>query len=157
MEELLSVGRALLMVGTASTVPWAVGRACGDRWAAPLDFGLLLWDGKRLLGSHKTWRGFVAGVAASGLVGSFVGLDPLVGTGIGAAALAGDALSSAIKRRLDRRPGTEIWGLDQIPEALLPLWIFREPLGLSPWQVLAVVAVFMLVDLWAVPLRHRRR
>jgi CDP-2,3-bis-(O-geranylgeranyl)-sn-glycerol synthase len=85
-----------------------------------------------------------------------LGFDPLVGTGIGAAALAGDALSSAIKRRLSHRPGTEIWGLDQIPESLLPLVIFREPLGLSLGQVLAVVVVFAVLDLLATPLRHRR-
>ena len=114
-----------------------------------------LWDGQRLLGRHKTWRGLASGVAAGAILGWWLGLGPVVGAGIGGAALAGDALSSAIKRRLDRRPGTEIWGLDQFPESLLPLLLFREPLGLSLGQAFAVVVVFVVLDLCATPLRHK--
>lgn len=157
MIDAAAAGRALLMIAAASSVPWAVGRACGDRWAWPLDFDLTLWDGQRLFGAHKTWRGLVAGVVASGLVGWAFGPDWLVGCGVGALALAGDVMSSAIKRRLNRPPGAEIPGLDQVPEALLPLLLFREPLGISVATALVLTFVFTILDLFFLPLRNRRR
>jgi CDP-2,3-bis-(O-geranylgeranyl)-sn-glycerol synthase len=155
--EIFTAVRALVMIGVASTVPWLVGRVLGERWAAPLDCGYSLWDGKRLFGSHKTWRGLIAGIGACTIVGAAFGLDAFVGAGIGAAALAGDALSSALKRRLQFPPGSEVLGVDQLPEALLPLVIFSGPLGLELWEGPVLAAVFTILDILATPLRHRRR
>ena len=31
----------------------------------PVDFNLKWFDGKRLLGDHKTWRGFISGTLVS--------------------------------------------------------------------------------------------
>jgi CDP-2,3-bis-(O-geranylgeranyl)-sn-glycerol synthase len=117
----------------------------------------VLRDGRRLFGAHKTWRGLVAGMAACTLIGWALGPGWLVGCGVGAAALAGDALSSTVKRRLNRPPGTEIPGLDQLPEALLPLLIFHAPLGISIEVAFALTLVFTMLDLVFTPLRHRRR
>jgi CDP-2,3-bis-(O-geranylgeranyl)-sn-glycerol synthase len=150
-------GRALLMIAAASTAPWAVARVCGNRWTWPLDFDSTLWDGQRLFGAHKSWRGLVAGIAASALVGWAFGPGWLVGCGVGALALAGDVMSSAIKRRLNRPPGAEVPGLDQVPEALLPLLLLREPLGISAATALMLTFVFTILDLSFTPLRHRRR
>jgi CDP-2,3-bis-(O-geranylgeranyl)-sn-glycerol synthase len=155
--ELVAAGRAVLMIAVASSAPWAVGLACGKRWAWPLDFGLTLRDGERLFGAHKTWRGLISGIALCAIVGWTSGLGHLVGAGIGATALAGDALSSAIKRRLHHRPGSEVPGLDQVPEALLPLLVFHEPLGISVVTAVVVTLAFTLLDLWLTPLRHIRR
>ncbi len=154
--DFAAAGRALLMIAAASSVPWAVAHFAGNRWAWPLDFGFVLRDGSRLFGAHKTWRGLVAGIVACAVLGWALGTGWLVGVGVGAAALAGDALSSAIKRRLDRPPGSEIPGLDQVPEAFLPLCIFREPLGISVTLALAVTLVFTALDLAFTPLRHGR-
>lgn len=156
MEELVSGLRALLLVGIASSVPWALGRICGNRYAWPLDLGVTLRDGRRLLGSHKTWRGLVAGVAACSLGGALLGAGYLVGAAAGFLALAGDAASSAVKRRLQRPPGAEVPGLDQVPEALLPLLVLRDPLGLSFPAVIVVTLVFAALDLALTPLRHPR-
>ncbi|HEY8520010.1 MAG TPA: CDP-archaeol synthase [Gammaproteobacteria bacterium] len=151
----LSLARALLLVGVASSVPWALGRWLGPRFAAPLDFGITLRDGKRLLGSHKTWRGFVSGVLACALVAPLTGIDAAVGAGVGATALLGDALSSFVKRRLALPPGAEVLGLDQLPEAVLPLLLFAGPLGLGAAEIVAVGVAFTLLDAVATPLRHR--
>ncbi len=145
------------MVAAASSVPWAVGRFFGTRWAWPLDFGCVLRDGRRLFGAHKTWRGLVAGIVACTLIGWLLGPGWRTGCGVGAAAMAGDALSSAVKRRLNRAPGAEVPGVDQVPEALLPLLIFRAPLGISIEVALVLTLVFTLLDLVITPLRHRRR
>jgi CDP-2,3-bis-(O-geranylgeranyl)-sn-glycerol synthase len=146
--------RALLLVGVASSVPWAAGRVCGNRWSWPLDFGVKLRDGERLFGDHKTWRGLITGIAVCSLAGSLLDVGYLVGAAAGFLGLAGDAASSAIKRRLRRPPGAEVPGLDQIPEALLPLLILREPLGLSFSSVVAVTLVFAVLDLVVAPLRN---
>jgi CDP-2,3-bis-(O-geranylgeranyl)-sn-glycerol synthase len=122
----------------------------------PLDFGLELGDGRRLLGSHKTWRGLAAGVLACALAAPFLELDVETGAGFGAAALLGDALSSVVKRRLALRPGAEVVGLDQLPEALLPLVLFSRALGVGAVEIAAVALLFTVLDVLVAPLRHGR-
>jgi hypothetical protein len=112
-------------------------------------------DGKPLFGSHKTWRGLAAGILACGLVAPLVGLQVATGTAFGAAALLGDALSSAVKRRLAVEPGAEVLALDQLPEALLPLVLLAEPLRLGVMEIAVVALAFMSLDVLATPLRHR--
>jgi len=114
----------------------------------------VLRDGERLFGSHKTWRGLVAGVLACALAARLSGVAWTIGAGFGAASLLGDAASSAIKRRLRLSPGVEVLGLDQVPEALLPLVIFALPLGLGVIDVAAVVASFVVLDVLVTRLRH---
>jgi CDP-2,3-bis-(O-geranylgeranyl)-sn-glycerol synthase len=152
--DILNSGRALLLIVLANTSAWVCGRALRGHWAAPLDFGWVLRDGSRLFGSHKTWPGLVAGVLASALGGQLSGLTWMVGAGIGAASLLGDAISSGVKRRLELPPGTEVPGLDQLPEALLPLVIFAPALGLGVAEVAAVAAAFLALDLLVARFRH---
>ena len=153
--NVLNASRALLLVCVASSAAWAVSRVLGPRLAARLDFGVVLPDGKPLLGSHKTWRGLAAGTLACAVVAPLVGLDIATGAGFGAAALLGDALSSAVKRRLAMRPGAEVPGLDQLPEALLPLVLFAQPLGIDAIAIAVVAIVFTALDMLVAPLRHR--
>jgi hypothetical protein len=75
----------------------------------------------------------------------------------GMLSLAGDALSSAVKRRLHAAPGTELPGVDQLPEALLPMLALASPLHLTPGAVLAVAATFLAADVLVAPLRARRQ
>jgi CDP-2,3-bis-(O-geranylgeranyl)-sn-glycerol synthase len=155
--ELIAALRALLLVVVASSVPWALGRACGDRFAWPLDFGLTLRDGERLFGAHKTWRGLAGGIAACSIAGLSMGTGLLTGAAVGALALAGDALSSAVKRRFRRSPGTEVPGLDQLPEALLPLLLMKRSLEISMPSIIGVALVFTMLDIVLAPLRHPTR
>src|SRR5690606_7795169 len=91
--DLVPALQALLLVALASSAPWALGRACGHRFAWPLDGGLRLRDGERLFGAHKTWRGLLAGTAACSIAGALLGTGFLVGAAAGVLALTGDALS----------------------------------------------------------------
>jgi CDP-2,3-bis-(O-geranylgeranyl)-sn-glycerol synthase len=93
-------------------------------------------------------------VLASALGGQLSGLTWMVGAGFGAASLLGDAISSGVKRRLQLPPGTEVPGLDQLPEALLPLVIFAPALGLGVAEVAAVAAAFLALDLLVARFRH---
>ena len=145
---------ALLLVIVANLAPWAAGRVMQARWRAPLDGGAQLADGSRLLGDHKTWRGLASGVLACALTARLLRYPVPLGAGFGALALGADAVSSFIKRRLGVRPGTEIPGLDQLPEALVPLLALSRPLGLGLTDAVAVAGAFMLLDLASLRVRH---
>ena len=154
--NILNASQALLLIVVSNSVPWAAGQLLGRRWPAPLDMGTVLWDGERLFGSHKTWRGLVLGSLASGLVGAFTGLAFALGAGVGAVSLVADALSSAVKRRFRLAPGTEVLGLDQLPEALLPLLIFAPALSIGALEIVAATAAFLILDVLVTRFRHRQ-
>jgi CDP-diglyceride synthetase len=149
--------KALTLLGVAHSAPWACGYALRDRLAAPIDAGMILKDGRRLLGDHKTWRGLIAAVLACALAGALLGYAVVLGAVFAAVALAGDAASSFIKRRLRLAPGAECPGLDQIPEALAPLLALSGPLGISAGEACILTVVFVMADLAAMPLRRHPR
>ena len=146
-----------MLLAAAHTAPWAAGRLLRGRWAAPIDSGMTFTDGRRLLGDHKTWRGFAAALLVCALLAPILGYSVRLGLAFAALALTGDAASSLIKRRLHLAPGTEIPVLDQIPEALAPLLTLSGPLGISVSGAWALTGVFLLLDLAAMPLRHHWR
>jgi CDP-diglyceride synthetase len=146
--------KALTLLGVAHSAPWACGYVLRDRLAAPIDAGMILKDGRRLLGDHKTWRGLIAAMLACALAGALLGYTVALGVVFAAVALAGDAASSLIKRRLRLAPGTECPGLDQIPEALAPLLVLSGPLGIGVGAAFLLTVVFVMADLAAIPLRR---
>jgi hypothetical protein len=99
-----------------------LGSPAARRFSAPIDAGVS-WRGRRLLGDHKTLRGFVVMVPATAV--SFVtvalllsrepgahGLWPLtplgylaLGAWAGLGFMAGELPNSFLKRRLDIAPG----------------------------------------------------
>jgi hypothetical protein len=148
---------ALLLVIAANVAPWAAGRYLPGLWRAPLDGGATLADGTRVLGDHKTWRGLIVGALACGIVAWLFQLSPLLGSAFGTLSLGADTASSFIKRRFRLPSGTEIPGLDQLPEALVPLLVLGRPLGLGLIESVTVALVFLLLDLAAIRLRHPTR
>jgi CDP-2,3-bis-(O-geranylgeranyl)-sn-glycerol synthase len=147
MADPLRLAAVLLLLGVANGTPIFVKRLLGDRFAAPLDGGLVLGDGRRLFGSSKTVRGVAASVLCTALVAFLVGIEWEIGAGVAAAALAGDLASSFTKRRLGLPPHAQATGLDQIPEALLPLLLFRRPLGLAWTDVVLLLAAFVIAEI----------
>ncbi len=69
--------------------------------------------------------------------------------------MAGDALSSFVKRRLAIEPSGRAVGIDQIPESLLPLLALQWSLGLSFLQIVAITAAFGLLEVPLARLAHR--
>lgn len=145
---------ALLLVIVANVAPWAAGRFLPNRWQAALDGGAKLPDGSRVLGDHKTWPGLVIGILTCGLVARLLRYPLFVGITFGALSLAADAMSSFAKRRLRLRPGVEVPGVDQLPEALVPLLVLSRPLALRPVESVAIAFAFLFLDLAAMRLRH---
>jgi CDP-2,3-bis-(O-geranylgeranyl)-sn-glycerol synthase len=142
METLWLAIRLLLLLGIANAAPIALEHWLGPRWNAPLDGGLRFIDGRPLLGPAKTWRGLAAAVAAGSVGAPLLGLPVWIGTLIGAAAMVGDALSSFIKRRLGIPSSGRATGLDQIPEALLPLLAVQQQLHLSLALIAGITLAF---------------
>ena len=144
MDYIRAMLPPLCLLVTSNSVPWLLGRACGTRGAAPLDFGLRLPDGERLFGAHKTWRGLAGAMAGTALVAWLAGLTPGLGVAFGALAMMGDLLSSCVKRRLRLQPGHDVAGLDQLPECLLPLVGLARPLALDVTAIAVLAAAFTL-------------
>ncbi|NEU58513.1 CDP-2,3-bis-(O-geranylgeranyl)-sn-glycerol synthase [Halorussus sp. MSC15.2] len=95
----------------------------------PIDGGRT-WNGRRLLGDGKTWRGTAAGIAAgaalalvlnaveptvSDLLGVGLPTFPLaVVVALPAGAMLGDIAASFVKRRTGRQRGASFPGVDQL-------------------------------------------
>lgn len=154
MQYIANAARALLLLILANSLPWIAGRALGERWTAPLDLGFNLPDGRRVLGSHKTWRGIVVAGAGCAIASWLFGLRWWTGIAFAVLSLIGDALSSLCKRRLGLVPGSNVLLLDQLPEAVLPLVALRSSLGLDAMAIAAVATVFTLLDVLATALRR---
>ncbi|MDX2506473.1 MAG: CDP-archaeol synthase [Gammaproteobacteria bacterium] len=117
-----------------------------DRAAWPLDAHFIATDGQPLFGKAKTIRGILLAVLVTSLVAELFGLGWQLGMSIGALSMAGDLFSSFSKRRLGLPPSSQAQGLDQIPEALLPLAVYSTPLGLQWHEVLILVGIFWVLE-----------
>lgn len=139
--------KVLLLLLAANGSPVLAKRLLGSRFAVPVDGGCRFLDGRPLFGPSKTLRGLVLSIAVTALVAALLGLPWTLGVGFAAASMAGDLLSSFLKRRLNVPPSGQALGLDQIPEALLPVWLYRESLGVDAWGILLLVMLFTVGEL----------
>ena len=146
MQPLVDL-QLLVLLTLANGTPVIAKKIFGDRLAWPLDGGLGFIDGQPLLGRSKTLRGIVLAVLAAGAGGALLGPGWRIGLVVGALAMVGDLLSSFVKRRLALRPSSQAFGLDQVPEALLPLLACRAALGLGLIDIAAVVVAFFVGEL----------
>lgn len=147
----------ILLIGVANGSPILAKTLLKDRFATPLDFGLKLPDGQPLFGSSKTLRGLVVAVAATAITAELVGLRWRTGAAIAALAMLGDLASSSLKRRLRLAPHAQASGLDQIPEALLPLYVLRAHLNLGGWEIAVMTGAFVVLEIWLSRLLFRLR
>lgn len=108
----------------------------------PMDFGRNFFDGKRIFGSNKTFRGFFFGLTIGILVGLielilfeypplFVILPPL-------GALLGDLSGAFLKRRLGISSGDLLPIVDQI-DFVIGALVFSIPIFIISWELILVV------------------
>ncbi len=136
----------LVLLGIANGAPVVAKKLLGGAWAWPLDGAARFIDGRPLLGRSKTLRGILVALIAPLAAAPLLGLRPSLGAVVGATAMAGDLFSSFVKRRLDRPPSSRATGLDQLPEALLPLLACRSALSLTAVDIIVGAAVFFAGD-----------
>jgi len=126
---------------------------------APVDLGWKLFDGRRVFGNGKTWKGLVGGIATGTMVGFFVGYFT-AGTAyaiyastrayvlsaflLSCGTLFGDLAGSFVKRRLNLASGRPYFLLDQLPFIVFAL-VFAYAGGLMPpFNALDVVTILIL-------------
>lgn len=144
-----------VMLVLANGTPVVAARMLGRRWSAPVDGGRLWRDGRPLLGASKTWRGVVSGTLACGLFSLVTGTGLLFGLMFGLLGLVGDMISSFIKRRAGLASSARAFGLDQVPEALLPMLMAWYWLELNGFAVVGVVVLFTVSNIALSPLLFR--
>lgn len=111
----------------------------------PLDGGKNFFDGERILGAHKTIRGFFAGILAGSLIGlaeSPVDSRLLLGGFlIGLGTVLGDLLGAFAKRRFHIKPGSPLPIVDQLDFVFGGLILGQIIFPLNFWSVIIVVLV----------------
>jgi CDP-2,3-bis-(O-geranylgeranyl)-sn-glycerol synthase len=110
-----------------------------------MDFGKNFFDGKRVFGNNKTFRGFFFGWGigfgvglVEGLVFGFQNYPVLFSLLIPAGALLGDLTGAFIKRRLGIKPGGLLPIVDQI-DFVVGAIVFSVPLAIVNWELAVTV------------------
>jgi hypothetical protein len=148
MTDPLLLLRLLLLLGVANGMPVLARWIFKDWLAAPVDGGVAFVDGRPLFGPSKTIRGLVASIAFTSVTGLLLGFDLSIAASFASLSMLGDLLSSFVKRRLGLEPHAQAFGLDQFPEALLPLLILQSSLGLTWNDILVLVLAFVVLGVF---------
>ena len=101
----------------------------------------------RCLGGAKTIRGVVASLIATPIAAALMGLGWEVGALVAGAAMAGDLVSSFVKRRLGLKPSSMAVGLDQIPESLFPFIAARWFFPVTLLDMVAGTVIFLVCEI----------
>lgn len=112
--------------------------------AQPIDGGKT-WRGVRIFGDHKTYRGYVSGIALGalsalclhdlGIFGDTHATTALMGAVLGFGALAGDSIKSFFKRRAQVPSGKAWFPFDQLD------YIIGGLICIAPWQVFSAAQI----------------
>ncbi|QSA96046.1 CDP-archaeol synthase [Methylococcus sp. EFPC2] len=139
--------RILLLLFIANGIPILIARLLGTRGDHALDGGKTWRDGRPIFGPSKTWRGVLGSLLFTPLLAPWLGFSPWTGLLVAGATMAGDLFSSFCKRRLGIASSGMALGLDQIPEALFPLLLFRGEWGLAAGDIVELVGAFLIWEL----------
>lgn len=137
----------LILLTLANGIPVLAKKVLGAHFATPLDGGVRFFDGRPLFGPSKTIRGILLSLLITAAGAPLVGLPWSIGFLVGATAMAGDLISSFIKRRIGLVASSRAIGLDQIPESLLPLLACQGTLSLTAVDIGAGVTTFLLGEI----------
>lgn len=143
----IPIGQSLVLIVVANAAPFAAKLLLRRRFDQAIDFDAIWTDGQPLLGHSKTIRGLVLSLMFTGALAPAVGLPWIVGLSIAGSAMAGDLLTSFLKRRLGMASSTSAPVIDQLAECLFPAMVCALQLGLSLINVFVIVAIFTLSDI----------
>ena len=146
--HILLILQLLVLLTLANGAPVIAKKISGGYFAFPLDFGVAFFDGRPVFGSSKTIRGLAVAVLATTAIAPLVGFDLMIGAIVAAAAMAGDLLSSFVKRRMNLAPSSQALGLDQIPESLFPMLACRGALSLTTVDIALGVLFFFVGEIF---------
>ena len=153
----MALAQLLILLSLANASPVVAKLLLGEAYATPIDANTRFIDGRPLFGPSKTIRGVVVSLLVTTLAAPLIGLQFKFGLLVAAAAMAGDLLSSFLKRRFGLPPSSRATGLDQIPEALLPLLACRSAFSLTEIDIIAGCAIFFVGEVLLSQLFFRLR
>lgn len=145
--QYLAVSQLLLLLALANGSPVVAKRIFGSYCSWPLDGNIKFVDGRPLFGTSKTVRGILVSIFITSACAPLLGLELKIGLAVATTAMAGDLLSSFVKRRLGLQPSSKAVGLDQIPESLFPLLACRQALSLTALDIVAGAVVFLIGEI----------
>ena len=136
---------------TANGTPVIVYKILNGK-TTPIDKGIIVWDGQRLLGDGKSIEGFISGVMVGSVTGLIINFliphlykNPIEYLLLSIGAMTGDLIGSFIKRRLKMERGAPFPIIDQtgfIIIALLLVWI---TIGLPNWINLELIFIILII------------
>lgn len=165
LKELFFVFWFFGPAGVANIFAFFSGKIPGlKEWSTPVDGGRK-FRGHRILGSHKTVRGFVVGILCAIAIVylekfllqefsflrqliplDYTRIDPIIfGTLSGFGALAGDAIKSFFKRQLAISPGKSWVPFDQIDYILGGMVFTALYVQLAPMQYVVLFFLWVLI------------
>ncbi len=145
---ILFYGKVLALFWLINLAPVLLAHLLGTRWQNPLDEGRTWGDDRALFGPHKTKRGILAALLTGAVVGLLLGFPWWMGFGCAMLSMAGDLLSSFIKRRRALPSGSLVPGLDQLFEGLFPFFLLAPFYGLGIVNVFILTVVFVVGAYW---------
>jgi uncharacterized protein len=138
--------RVVLFLLWVNSLPPIVSVVVHDRYGLAVDGGILWRDGRPLFGRHKTIRGVAAAVTGGILAFPWLGEAWWVAGIAALLAMAGDLVSSFIKRRSRFQSGEKVVVLDQIFESLFPLLFLNRYLVLDLKQSVLILLLFIVAS-----------
>jgi len=142
--QYLAVFQLLILVTLANGSPVVAKKIFGSYCSWPLDGNIKFVDGRPLFGVSKTVRGILVSIFITSVCALLLGLTLKLGLVVATTAMAGDLLSSFLKRRLGLKPSSKAVGLDQIPESLFPLLACRSALSLAAIDIIVGTTIFFV-------------
>lgn len=138
IKSLVSTGLAITYFNLGATV---------FSGKTPLDFKIVLPDGRRLLGDSVSTRGTIAGLLLSVLASTVAANTISRGVVAGPCAMLGDALAGFVKRRFGLPSGEPVIFLDQLDSIVLLLLLEARyrVLELGQAQLLVLTTATFLI------------
>lgn len=140
----LLILKMVTLLTVANGAPVIADKLLDKSFNQSLDCGVAFFDGRPLFGRSKTMRGILFSLIATTALAAPIGVEWTSGLIVGGTAMVGDLTSSFLKRRVGLSPSSRAIGLDQVPESLFPTVAIRSTLGLSVFDIIAVLTIFFL-------------
>ncbi len=150
----MSIFDVVFLLLAANGAPILADCLLRKKLSIALDAGLLFTDGQPIFGTSKTVRGVAASIVATTSAALVIGQSLAIGLLVGAVAMTGDLASSFLKRRLRLAATSRLFGLDHIPEALLPALVLAAISDLTTTNAVVITAIFVLLATIISPLLH---
>jgi predicted MPP superfamily phosphohydrolase len=146
---MIDVIGVLFFLFLVNGLPPIVSIIVRDRYSFPVDGGKLWFDKRPIFGSHKTIRGIAASIAGGILASPLLETAWWITAIAALLAMIGDLVSSFIKRRSALASGEEAVFLDQIFEALFPVFFLNQYLLLDLKQNVLILVIFIAAAHWS--------